>query len=152
MPQTKDVRHWQLRRETQDAIVVNDTHGGHCDTAIRTKDEGITYHYPDLIPEYVKEAVVKMLRVNHTQLVGYYHEHGYNIWRQIDGKLSGEALYTAGNSRCDSTNLVPVERGEDLETLHRFCTQTGNEMAEELGIPWGGCDREDDPYDGQFDD
>ena len=148
---TKDVRHWRLNRETQDAINLDDTHDGNCGFAYRVDGE-ITYEYPELIPDYVKEAVRKMFRVNYDQLVGFYHEHGYNIWRQIDGKLSGEALYTAGNSRCDSTNLVPVERGEDLETLHRFCTQTGNEMAEELGIPWGGCDREDDPYDGQFDD
>jgi hypothetical protein len=151
MPQTKDIRHWQLRRENQDSIFITDTHGTYAELVARFNGE-LIYGNPDLVPDYVKEAVVKMFRVNHTQLVGYYHEHGYNIWRQIDGKLSGEALYTAGNSRCDSTNLVPVERGEDLETLHRFCTQTGNEMAEELGIPWGGCDREDDPYDGQFDD
>lgn len=82
-------------------------------------------------------------------LIGFYHRHGYNLWRQEDGQLV-EQVYEAGNSPCDSTMMVPVERGEDLETLHRFCEQTGKEMAAELNLPWAGCSEEDDPYEGEI--
>ena len=144
---TRDVRHWRLNRETQDAINLDDTHDGNCGFAYRVDGE-ITYEYPELIPAYVKEAVVKMFRVNYESLLGFFSETGYNIWRQIDGKLTGgEPLYTAGNSRYDSSNIVDPSRGEDLETLKRYCEQTGKEMAEELGIPWGGCTQEESSYE-----
>lgn len=81
-------------------------------------------------------------------LVGFYHLHGYNIWRQDDGYLI-EQVYEAGNSPYDSASLVPVERGESLATLQKFCNQTGEEMAEELGLPWAGCSLEDDPFEGE---
>ena len=29
----------------------------------------------------------------------------------------------------------------------RYCEQTGKEMAEELGIPWGGCTQEESSYE-----
>ena len=144
---TRDVRHWRLNREAQDAINLDDTHDGNCGFAYRVDGE-ITYEFPELIPDYVKEAVRKMFRVNYESLLGFFSETGYNIWRQIDGKLTGgEPLYTAGNSRYDSSNIVDPSRGEDLETLKRYCEQTGKEMAEELGIPWGGCTQEESSYE-----
>jgi uncharacterized protein (UPF0297 family) len=107
----------------------------------------ILYDCPEIIPDYVKEAVAKMFRVDYTSLIGFFSETGYNIWRQIDGKLTdGEPLYEAGNSRYNSSNIVDPSRGEDLETLRRYCNQTGLEMAQELGIPWGGCTQEESSY------
>jgi len=76
------------------------------------------------------------------QLIGYYHEHGYNLHvRDEQGSL--EQVYEAGNSPHDSSVTVPVDRGLDLETLKRYCEQTGEEMAEEMELPWGGCDLEE---------
>ena len=92
--------------------------------------------------------VDKELEVMVPCLVGFYHPHGYNIHRQEDGQLV-EQVYEAGNNPGDSTSMIPVERGEDLETLHRFCEQTGKELAKEMGLPWAGCSEEDDPYEGE---
>jgi hypothetical protein len=75
--------------------------------------------------------------------IGFYHKHGYNIWDCDEGQLV-EQLYEAGNDPLESTNIVPVERGESLETLHKFCEQTGKEMAEEAGVVWLGCSEEDE--------
>ena len=139
---TRDIRHWQLRRENQDAINLNDTHGTHSEVVLRVNGE-ILYDCPEIIPAYVKEAVAKMFRVDYTSLIGFFSETGYNIWKQVDGKLTGgEPLYEAGNSRYDSSNIVDPARGEDLITLNRYCEQTGREMAEEMGLTWGGCTQE----------
>jgi hypothetical protein len=79
------------------------------------------------------------------KLIGYYHEHGYNIWTMnAQGDLL-EQVCEAGNCRCDSTAMVSIEQGESLATLRRYCEQTGQEMAKEMGLSWGGCEREDDP-------
>jgi hypothetical protein len=80
------------------------------------------------------------------QLVGFYHPHGYNLWTMESGRLL-EQVYEAGNNPAESTSMVTIEQGEDLETLERYCEQTGKEMAGELGIPWGGCVEEVDPYE-----
>lgn len=145
-----NVKQWELRRATNDAIDL--IHGTYSDRALRM-NLAIVYDTPALIPDYVKKAVVKMFKVNYDQLVGFYHEHGYSVWRQTDGRLRGDdALYEAGNNPAESIGHVPVEDGETLATLKRYCIQTGKEMAEELGIPWGGCDREDDPWVDEDDD
>ena len=81
-------------------------------------------------------------------LTGFYHEYGYNIFEMVDGELGEEPLYEAGNCPGDSTAVISVERGLDLETIRRYCEQTGREMAEERGVRWVGCDREDDSYEG----
>lgn len=144
----REIRHWRLTRETQGAVNLDDTHDGNRGFAYLGEDGEIIYSNAERIPEYVKEAVRKMFRVDYDCLRGYYSETGYNIWRQIDGKLTGgEPLYEAGNSCYDSQNHVPVERGETIDTLHRYCEQTGKEMAEELGIPWGGCTQEESSYE-----
>lgn len=85
------------------------------------------------------------------KLIGFYHEHGYNIHEVSDGKkLSDEPVYQAGNSPYDSSMMVPVERGESLDTLKKWCEQTGKEMAAEQGVEWGGCERESDPFEGEI--
>jgi hypothetical protein len=42
--------------------------------------------------------------------------------------------------------MVPVSQGEDLDTLRRYCVQTGKEMAEERGLPWDSAEQAADPY------
>ena len=81
-------------------------------------------------------------------LVGFYHEYGYNIWTldSANGNLL-EQEYEAGNNPAESVGTVPIERGEDLVTLQKFCNQTGLEMAKEMGLRWTGCSREDNPYE-----
>lgn len=81
------------------------------------------------------------------QLIGFYHSHGYNIWLANNGRLVDQ-VYEAGNSPACSVTLVPVECGVSVETLKRYCEQTGREMAAEMGLTWIGCDEEVDPYDG----
>lgn len=146
---TRTVRYWELRRENQDSIIVTDTHGDRgCDVVVRFEGK-IMYPYPERIPDYVKKAVVTLFKAHYDCLVGFFSEDGYNVWRQIDGKLPGDdALYTAGNSPYDSTiTMNPDDPDcESLETLKGYCEQTGKDMAEELGIPWGGCSQEDSSY------
>ena len=77
------------------------------------------------------------------QLVGFYHTSGYNLW--VQKTELDEQVYEAGNNPADSTSTLPVEQGEDLETLKGFCEQTGKELAEEMGLSWGGCVEEVDP-------
>ena len=81
-------------------------------------------------------------------IIGFYHAHGYNIHVQEDGELT-ECLCEAGNSPHDSTTVIPTERGESLETLAKWCEQTGKELAEEHNLPWAGCKEETDPYEGE---
>jgi hypothetical protein len=83
------------------------------------------------------------------QLIGFYHAHGYNL-HVLEGGLL-EQVYEAGNSPHDSDTTVPVKQGVGLETLHKYCEQTGREMARELGIPWAGCEKEEDPWDDEED-
>ena len=102
------------------------------------------------LPEDCQKAVMQdyVAYWDLVRLVGFYHEHGYNIWREECGRLvGGEPVYTAGNSPHESQGTVPVARGESLGTLRKWCIQTGKEMAEEQGLKWGGCSRESDPYD-----
>ena len=80
-----------------------------------------------------------------TGYIGYYHELGYNIWSMREGTLF-EELYTAGNSMADSILVVEIKDGLDLYTIQKYCDQTGHEMADEEGVPWLGCTREDNPY------
>lgn len=143
----KDVRNWRLVRETQDAIKVQALNDVISDVAYRHSDGHVVYDFPERIPQYVKIAIGRMFKKDYESLVGFYHEHGYNIHLQREGKLI-DLLYEAGNSPYESVGTVPVERGEDLETLKGYCDQTGREMAAERGLPWAGCQREEDPDDG----
>lgn len=80
-------------------------------------------------------------------IIGYYHPHGYNIWLMSANGNLVDQLYEAGNSPCDSQMRVPVAEGEDLETLKKYCEQTGKEMAKEQGLPWLGSEEESDPWE-----
>jgi len=108
------------------------------------------------LEEIVKVLSSKVFTLVHKYpldtLIGFYSPYGYRIVRtkHSPGHVAHEEIYQAGNSPHDSIMVVPVERGESIETLQAFCEQTGKEMAEELGLEWSGCEREDSPYEGEL--
>ncbi len=67
------------------------------------------------------------------KLIGYYDDYGY----RIEDDDNGTVLYEAGNNPLESTSHVI--NGLPVETLKRYCKQTGQEMAEELGAEWLGA-------------
>lgn len=71
-------------------------------------------------------------------LYGSYSSYEY----VIEDQNGNDPLYRGGNSRWESTTVLPLKdlsQVESFETMKRFCNQTGEEMAKELGVPWMGC-------------
>jgi len=66
-------------------------------------------------------------------LSGIVTPFGYRIVNSDD-----DTVYSAGNSPYDSAASVPLSEALPLETLQRYCDQTGREIAEETGATYTG--------------
>lgn len=66
-------------------------------------------------------------------IYGEYSPYGYVIYNE-----NGAELYRAGNSPYDSQQVVGVEHGLPLKTIHDYCDQTGQEIADENGYTYTG--------------
>ncbi len=76
---------------------------------------------------------------------GYYNELGYWISQPHNGHPL--EIYRAGNHPYDSGvgQSLPVGHGQalPLETIRQHCESTGQDMAEENGVEWGGAEYEE---------
>jgi hypothetical protein len=70
-------------------------------------------------------------------LEGYYNALMYEI---VDIETD-EVVYQAGNNPHDSSisQSLPANAGVGLFTMHKYCRQTGREMAAERGVRWRGA-------------
>lgn len=71
-------------------------------------------------------------------ILGQYDEYGYQIEDE-----KGRVLYTAGNSKYESHEVVNLDRGNNLllKQIRSFCIKTAKEMANESGVEYGGVER-----------
>ena len=76
---------------------------------------------------------------------GYYNETGYWISQPHNGHPL--EIYRAGNSPYDSAQTLPVGHNEALPlgTIKQYCNQTGQDMADENDVKWGGAEYEELP-------
>lgn len=74
---------------------------------------------------------------------GYYNESGYWISQPHNGQPL--EIYRAGNSPYDSAQVLPLDDPHrlTLEQIRQYCDQTGQDMAEEEGVNWGGAEYEE---------
>jgi hypothetical protein len=80
------------------------------------------------------------------QLLGFYNQFGYRIHMTDEAGQVADSVYEAGNSPDDSTVVVSLDQPhETLGMLKSQCNQTGEELAIEHDVPWGGCQQEEDP-------
>lgn len=110
---------------------------------IANTDNPRRYYYRIGKKSWWETNVVPFIRKG---VIGYYHEHGYNIWETDEQGNLKEEIYTAGNNPAESTSMVNIEDGVSLETLRDYCEKTGKEFAQERNLPWNGAHREEDPY------
>lgn len=72
-------------------------------------------------------------------LRGYYCRYGYRI-----ETVEGESVYRAGNHPQESSpDAVLVKGGVATNKLGRWCRETGEALAVELGVVFLGVEKED---------
>jgi hypothetical protein len=69
---------------------------------------------------------------------GEYNRYGYTIYDE-----TGDEVYRAGNLAFDSVATVyPLgDHALDINTIGKYCAQTGREIASENGGHWSGRTR-----------
>lgn len=76
-------------------------------------------------------------------LIGFYNEYGYHIDRIVNGRIEGDPLYRAGNSRFDSAQscyTLEPDQVVDLDALKEYCEGTGKEIAKEHNLTFLGVE------------
>jgi len=73
-------------------------------------------------------------------LYGLYNGKKYQI---IDTK-NNEVIYTAGNAKGDSQGYVDEENGVGIDTMQKYCIQTGKELAKENNTIFNGAEMDEE--------
>lgn len=84
-------------------------------------------------------------------IIGYFNEYGYKI-EIAKPNNNFETVYAAGNNKFDSglSQTVDPIHGLDLATIKKFCKQTGEEIAQERGLKFGGIEKIEDEQEEKF--